>query len=645
MKFKFTILLLLANFTVFFAIWFLERKPADANLSGQNFVDFTVLEIEGKNIDKPRILKLENNRWRIVSPIDWSANVFAVNRIKNQLEFLDKESSFLVSEIERTGNTLASYGLDDPALTFRYGDGKKMRELKVGKTTAGGSKIYVLDAALQKIITVDKTLIENFVMDIDSLRGQSVFEIPRFEVSGFSIRLAQEGAAMGSSNLRRIGLVKDGAIDWKFETPISARADTHEVSSFLDDLCTIAAKKFAPANVANAGLDMSSFQTAITIQGTNRKQTLILGNLFEQDQSLRYARLEENPTIFLVDAAMFKDLGKLQKALRDKAFLKFDELELLEIDIASRDSEVKLKKLGSGDWEAIGKNAAGVIETAPADYAIVNSIIYSLKGLRARDFVTDAPGDNARRYGFNEPAFKITLKQSGDKTQILLLGARYNSPSDGELLYVSFANEDPVYGVAPTILFRLPSDLISAKSKTFNVLPEKAVVEKYSLFDIEENKVLFEIDCSLGEKSKPFTELPQKRRIAAFRILESIKKFSVLRYLDESFSPNGAMIAGEVFPWKYKLSAEIKMPGTGGDKMETRTWYFTKRISGSMQFGGSELSKVSYEITQQLIDSIFELTLESNVPASLNLSAPKPLTEIPLPEGAAQDVKRSLQTP
>ena len=126
MRFRLTLFLLILNAALFFGIWSLERSDSEGGDKPHASIAFSVLQIEGKNIEKPRILKLENNRWRIVSPIDWPANLFAVNRIKNQLEFLDKEASFSLDEVKKHGHSLSEYGLDDPAYVFKYGNEKKM---------------------------------------------------------------------------------------------------------------------------------------------------------------------------------------------------------------------------------------------------------------------------------------------------------------------------------------------------------------------------------------------------------------------------------------------------------------------------------------------------------------------------------------
>ena len=65
MRFRLTLFLLILNAALFFGIWSLERSDSEGGDKPHASIAFSVLQIEGKNIEKPRILKLENNRWRI----------------------------------------------------------------------------------------------------------------------------------------------------------------------------------------------------------------------------------------------------------------------------------------------------------------------------------------------------------------------------------------------------------------------------------------------------------------------------------------------------------------------------------------------------------------------------------------------------
>ena len=206
MKFRLTIFLLMANLAMFAAIWSLESAKVRQRTLPRDVASFTILEISGKNIDKPRVLKFENNQWRIVSPIDWKANLFAVNRIKTQLDFIDRQTSFSKTEAVKAGHSLDEYGLESPAYVLRYGDGEKMHTIKIGKNTSVGDRFYLLDDASDAIIVVDREFVEGLVQDMERLRDQSVFGMPRFEVSAFSVRLPiAKSAADAKGDFKRVG--------------------------------------------------------------------------------------------------------------------------------------------------------------------------------------------------------------------------------------------------------------------------------------------------------------------------------------------------------------------------------------------------------------------------------------------------------
>lgn len=131
-----------------------------------------------------------------------------------------------------------------------------MYTLKVGKGAPIGNRIYLLDSFSDRVVVVDKEFVDGLVVDMERLRNQSVFDIPRFEVSAFSVRLPiVVSPADPRTNFLRIGVVSDAG-KWKIETPIAAAADPREVDAFLDEICRICALGF-PQNVtlSEAGFD------------------------------------------------------------------------------------------------------------------------------------------------------------------------------------------------------------------------------------------------------------------------------------------------------------------------------------------------------------------------------------------------------
>ncbi len=632
MRFRLTALLIFLNAVVFTAIWLLERDPtveddADARLS-----DFTVLEVMGKSIDKPRVVRLENNRWRITSPIEWPANFFAINRIRSQLEFLDRQTSFAVSEIQKHGQTLSDYGLDDPTFVFRYGGESGMHTLKVGKTAPIGNRIYMLDENLGKIVVVDKELVESLAVDIERLRSQDVFEIPRFEINAISIRIPQaDGGADQGAKFRRIGLVREGE-NWKFETPIVAPASGMLVEAFINSLCSISAKTFIAESGNTADFDISAFPMTISISGTNRRQVLLLGSAVPGTDQI-YAKLEDNPTVFTLDAETFKDFKNIQTSLRDRSFLKFNALDAVGVDVSDGNERVRLRNLKSGLWEVSSKmqeSDADSFKPEAADPAIVGGLITALHGTTARAFVSDAPGENLAPYGLDKPKLKITVHLSDKSTRTLSIGNTYKL-GGATLAYARLDSSPSIYAIATGILNDYPANPLFYKSRVLDAIPEKGVLKQFAITDIESGRVVCSIvrENAQDDIEKLIAKItPARRRDMSKKLCDYAKRFVVQKFLKQPFDEKGVQADSKLIPWKWKFEAVAELPGTGKTIEEKKTWLLTDRVSGTLQYGGSAAQNAVFELPQSLMEAVFEFTapeLEKAIKSpAVAAPAPKP---------------------
>ena len=123
MRLKFTLILFALNILAFGLIAYLnnqgkEIKTEISTLSmqlGSELMDAERIELHGSGLELPRVLERQGSTWQLIEPMKWSANYFAINRILNQLQFLEEEASFLVDEIENTGQSLADWTREPPA--------------------------------------------------------------------------------------------------------------------------------------------------------------------------------------------------------------------------------------------------------------------------------------------------------------------------------------------------------------------------------------------------------------------------------------------------------------------------------------------------------------------------------------------------
>ena len=168
MRFKFTIFLLALNLISFGLILSLKNqdsRPVEdsnrlASLIGRDIIEADRIELSGPQLETARVLRRDGSNWLISEPIQWSANYFAVNRILNQLQFLEEQATFS-STTERTGQSLADYGLSDASSVLSIGHGDERTELVIGSRTIG-KNVYLLGPNKERIFVVSKEVTDSF---------------------------------------------------------------------------------------------------------------------------------------------------------------------------------------------------------------------------------------------------------------------------------------------------------------------------------------------------------------------------------------------------------------------------------------------------------------------------------------------------
>ena len=75
-------------------------------------------------------------------------------------------------------------------------------------------------------------------------------------------------------------------------------------------------------------------------------------------------------------------------------------------------------------------------------------------------------------------------------------------------------------------------------------------------------------------------------------------------------------IAKKILPWLFRLEAKVFLSGSeSNEEGDTLELYFTERLSGNLQIGGSPQENSLFRLNQQWIDDLYALT--SNVEYSV----------------------------
>ncbi|ADE55335.1 DUF4340 domain-containing protein [Coraliomargarita akajimensis] len=644
MRIKFTLILLVLNAIAFGAILFLGRQPSGSDQKDSSLaaiISKEVIEADRlviTELQSSTVLERDGTNWIMREPMQWTANFFAVNRIINQLQFLEEQAVFSVDEITRTGQSLADYGLDEPGLTLEIANESHSVNLAIGSQTEIGQNVYILGPQQEKIYVVSSELIDSLVVGQDELKSRQIFDIPVFEVDALSVQhrsTAEEASADLKVHIRR---TKTG---WIFEAPLSAEADPSLVSNTINSLTSIQVEEFKPVagDPLLRGLESPSMR--VTLNGNKRYQTLLIGNpdLSKGENPPYYAQLEGSPTVFTVPSAPFDELRQAQQSLRERNFMGDTPATISAINISEGNDEVRLRKLETGGWQVTRKTTEGDVKPHRASDEEMVNFMRDLANLRATGFAVDAPTPaDLNSKGFTSPRRKITLSFD-DATQPLTLEFAHPT-EDNENLYARTDRSEYIYKVdRRTTLQKFPLNDLHYRTKTLNTLPEAAKITRLKLEDLDSGTTIFNYAPKESEGWETMLEQLEVEEYKALRVLlQSIREFVVSRYLTDGYSESYVRANGEILPWSYRLSAEILLPGGDTDKTETRSYVFTKRLLANSQPGASKRDKVTFNNTTELIEALGTFTNQLDFPEEVSgkdVPSPEPLPPVPNPEPVA----------
>jgi hypothetical protein len=648
MRFRFTIFLLLLNILAFGWIVYLDRRgepetSARGSLAGaiaREVMDADRIELHWQRIDQPRILERSGNQWHLLEPIQWPANAFAVNRMLNQLQFIEEEAAFAVSEMERTGQTLADYGLAEPVVRLIIAAGNSSITLAIGAPTEIGNKVYLMGPDQRRIYVVNNAIINDLTLDVEDLRAPTIFEIPVFEVNTLSLSMQTSNEGTEGTLKTRLARSQN---NWYFEAPIAVEANPQLVNDTLNALAQVKANRFVESgavNLAVMGLDTPSME--IALQGNRRRQTLLLG---ETDSAARqrayFARLQDNPTVFTVPAAPFDALREAQDALRQRNFIQFNPTAVSGITIGQNGLTIRLQKLETGDWQIIQTNDSGEVQTLRADTAIIVDLLQRLRELRAVSFAADSPSnEEIARFGFERPRRTVRLSRAGETLLELSLA---HPEEDNERLYAK-TDAPFIYEVRRrALLDLLPLNSMHYRDRTLERLPSSALIKNIRLSTIDDETVLIDESIDPATQTWPLYlegKYDQPVAEALLGLLDYMQRPQAERFIQNAFQEENRLDADNTRPWQYRLDYSVRLPGGENGRVELRRLLLSERLGGTSQAATAETFNATFFIPPALIEILetFVNPIEVRAEAVFGEDNPPAQTE-PLPATESESVE------
>jgi len=602
MRKQLTVILILLNLVVVAVFYLFERPGRSGDLTdtrkifGEEAVDIDYIRISGGSLGPDRVLKKEENTWNLTSPIEWPANFFAVGRILNQISFLEKETSFLVSELQAAGRDLASYGLEEPQMKLEFGKGIARTSITIGSSTEVGNRVYILSPDQKEIMVIQRGLFDSLLVDLGNLRSQSVFDITLFEVKTISLQKSYP------SPLRvRISRFED---EWRFEIPFKTRADRAEVEMVINGLNSLSVQNFE----TNPEPDLSIYGLAnpkltLTIEASDKRQTILVGKQLEgtEEDALYYAKGSENGTIFTIPGLLIdQNLSNAQEELRERQFVKFDPNSLSTIEITQSNRSVSLQKLETGTWQVIRREDDGSVTADVADTKKLADMMSTLYTLRAQNFISDAPSNaDLENYGFTDPQRTIQLK--GGTPLKLLVGDLIEDNS--RHAYAKLEEEPFIYEIDTSILSEFHTRPFNYRLRILHKEPEDAKLVGMTIQDLGTDTIVY--NAVLNEVTPTWEAIAaadqpdEEGRESLLSLVSRSKSIEARDFIEDDF---------DKVPWKYRLDMQFE----SSDNSDTSPWttqlWVTERLTGTNTIGGIKSEGGVFYTTQAFTDAFFKLT-------------------------------------
>lgn len=657
MRSKVTVVLLFLNVALFFYIFYVEKPWS----GGRNPLDSTrrVLPPEVASMDSltrtlptGEVVKIKKNeadgKWYIVQPYDWPANRDAVEHIHNELQFLEHDTSWPVTDPA----TLADYGLARPAMTVEFTGAGKTYTLQIGDETKTGNRLYVLSPDRTRIHVVNRSLAESLSLPLNDLRNDTIFTILGFEVRSLNIQTAPPANV-------KVRVRRDTESRWDFDAPILARAAKTMVELTINKLNTLTAKQFvkdAEASVDRTGLNAPSL--SVTLEGNSRRETLLIGKPTTVAEEF-YARLDGKPVVFTMrlPEELRKVLERAQETLRDVHVIDFDPATVTALTIvAPGQPEIALQKLESvtatdtpaaktpaaatppDRWQVVTRVPGQAPVTVAGDAGVIGDLLKKIQALSARKFLTDAPSNaDTESYGFVSPERQIVLQLntggglSGKDASTLTLeiGTKANEPGTA---YARLTNPPYVYEVLPDILDATPPISRYYRQRQLRELPDSARLTSIALVDLSNNTPIYTQTLKEGDRNwdAAVAAEPEAMRPALQAVLAQLRSLRAQNLISETFSPDHADTPQGSRPWRFRLDYTIAFNNDAATATSS-SLMLTERLGGASQLAGTQdFGGMVFNLEQPMIDALFTLIYRpKNDPGPSPAPAPATTPETP----------------
>jgi len=313
----------------------------------------------------------------------------------------------------------------------------------VGARNPTGSFVYARKENTPAVFLASMTLFSSLDKAVHDLRLRKVLEFEKEDITHITLWCGGETIVCTRS-----------LNEWRLQKPIQARADGDEIDTMVRKLREAEVKTFVAEEIddpALYGLDRPRIRVDLFAGTTEASRSLIIG---KRKNGTFYARDASRNPVFTVDSSLVSELEKDLFDVRDKSILAVKPYKVREFRLQTANLDLRCRKDTTGAWH--------ILEPihARADESPINDVLWDLEGLKAEEFVSDAPRDLSP-YDLDEPRARIALGIEADSTaRILSVGKK-----SGQWVYVKNSEAPSVYLTDSGFLEKIEKDVSAFRDK------------------------------------------------------------------------------------------------------------------------------------------------------------------------------------
>jgi hypothetical protein len=209
---------------------------------------------------------------------------------------------------------------------------------------------------------------------------------------------------------------KDGKGGWLITEPLEAQADGMEVDGLAESFAGLRIERVVEAEPKDVNAyEIPKREVTLWVKGKGLPVKVLIGMENPIDNTL-FAKREDEKRVVLLSSSLKTNLDKKLFDFRGKDVFKFDTADIRAIEVRAGEAAWAASKKDDG-WELTAPIAA------LANGGKIDSLLYALSGLKAKEFVSENKSDeDIKKNGLDKPEYEARLSMpAGNKEAVVTL--------------------------------------------------------------------------------------------------------------------------------------------------------------------------------------------------------------------------------